>query len=132
MHLVHDSSEPPVIRQGDGDTLGGRIWRARDAMNLSSRELADQLGVRIETISAWERDRSEPRTSRLFMLAGLLRVTPAWLIAGIGTAPADGLSQSPYQQLKEQLQHVKRLHEATGKAIAALELEMQRSALDLD
>ena len=94
MRLSTETALAMIRRPSDNDTLGGRIWRARDAMNLSVKDLADRLGVRGDTISAWERDRSEPRTNRLFMLAGVLGVTPAWLIAGIGDAPKDDLSNT--------------------------------------
>nr|WP_245317823.1 helix-turn-helix transcriptional regulator [Ensifer sp. 1H6] len=73
------STETMIARlrdTGDGDTLGGRIWRARDAANLSTKDLADQLGVRVETVAAWERDRAEPRTTRLFMLAACSVLRP--------------------------------------------------------
>lgn len=63
------STENAIARlreTGDGDTLGGRIWRARDATGLSTKELASKLGVRNDTISSWERDRAEPRANRLF------------------------------------------------------------------
>ncbi|HEV7318936.1 MAG TPA: helix-turn-helix domain-containing protein [Ensifer sp.] len=123
------STETMIARlrdTGDGDTLGGRIWRARDAANLSAKELADQLGVRTETVAAWERDRAEPRTNRLFMLAGVLGVTPAWLIAGLGRAPDADADEDKSDGLREQLAQVKKLHEQTGKAIAALEMELNR------
>lgn len=111
-------------KPADNDTLGGRIWRAREAMNLSMQDLAERLSVRVDTISAWERDRSEPRTSRLFLLAGVLGVTPAWLIAGMGEPPKDDPASSATAQLREQLATVKKLHDQTGKAIAALEREI--------
>ncbi|OCP01145.1 MULTISPECIES: helix-turn-helix domain-containing protein [unclassified Ensifer] len=123
------STETMIARlrdTSDGDTLGGRIWRARDAANLSAKDLADQLGVRAETVSSWERDRAEPRTSRLFMLAGVLGVTPAWLIAGLGRAPDADACDDDTDGLREQLALVKKLHEQTGKAIAALEMELNR------
>ncbi|MEI3853840.1 MULTISPECIES: helix-turn-helix domain-containing protein [Ensifer] len=123
------STETMIARlrdTSDGDTLGGRIWRARDAANLSAKDLADQLGVRTETVAAWERDRAEPRTNRLFMLAGVLGVTPAWLIAGLGKAPDSDAVDDERDGLREQLALVKKLHEQTGKAIAALEMELNR------
>ena len=123
------STETMIARlrdTSDGDTLGGRIWRARDAANLSTKDLADQLGVRAETVSAWERDRAEPRTNRLFLLAGVLGVTPAWLIAGLGKAPDSEACDDDRDGLREQLALVKKLHEQTGKAIAALEMELNR------
>ncbi|WEZ83689.1 helix-turn-helix domain-containing protein [Rhizobium sp. 32-5/1] len=115
----------------DNDTLGGRIWRARDALNLSAKDLANQLGVRVDTIAAWERDRSEPRTNRLFMLAGILGVTPAWLIAGIGDAPKDDLSEPVSLRLRDQLAAIRKTHEESGKAILALEVELARVLQDI-
>ena len=131
MRLSTDTVLAMIRRPSDNDTLGGRIWRARDALGLSTKDLADRLGVRTDTISAWERDRSEPRTNRLFMLAGVLGVTPAWLIAGIGEAPKDGLSGSVHGLLRDQLAQVRKLHEQTGKAIAALETEINRALNDI-
>ena len=131
MRLSTDTVLAMIRRPSDNDTLGGHIWRARDALGLSTKDLADRLGVRTDTISAWERDRSEPRTNRLFMLAGVLGVTPAWLIAGIGEAPKDGLSGNVHSQLRDQLAQVRKLHEQTGKAIAALETEINRALNDI-
>jgi len=131
MRLSTDTVLAMIRLPSDNDTLGGRIWRARDALGLSTKDLADRLGVRIDTISAWERDRSEPRTNRLFMLAGILGVTPAWLIAGIGEAPKDDLSGSAHGQLRDQLAQLRKLHEQTGKAIATFEAELNRVLSDL-
>jgi transcriptional regulator with XRE-family HTH domain len=125
MRLSTETVIARLRQTGDGDTLGGRIWRARDAAKLSTKELADRLGVRTETISAWERDRAEPRTNRLFMLAAVLGVTPAWLIAGIGRCP-DGDPATSSNALREQLELVKKLHAQTAEAIAVLEAEVDR------
>ena len=65
------------------------------------------------------------------MLAGVLGVTPAWLIAGIGEAPKDDLSNTVSGQLRDQLAQVKKLHEQTGKAISALEMEINRVLQDM-
>ncbi|OJF95473.1 helix-turn-helix domain-containing protein [Pararhizobium antarcticum] len=116
----------------DNDTLGGRIWRARDALNLSAKDLANQLGVKVDTIAAWERDRSEPRTNRLFMLAGILGVPPVWLIAGIGDAPKDDLAEPATMRLRDQLAAVRKAHDETGKAISALELALTRVLQDIE
>lgn len=126
MRLSTETMIARLRETGDGDTLGGRIWRARDAANLSMTELADRLGVCCETVAAWERDRAEPRTNRLFMLAGVLGVTPAWLIAGIGRAPDEDAAIGSKEALREQLDIVKKLHAQTGEAIAALEAELDR------
>lgn len=128
------STENAIARlreTGDGDTLGGRIWRARDATGLSTKELASKLGVRSDTISSWERDRAEPRANRLFMLAGVLGVTPAWLMAGIGRAPDDSTGDASGDELRKQLDLVKKLHDQTAEAISALEMEFERLNQDV-
>lgn len=112
--------------RADGDTLGGRIWRARDALGLSLEELASRIGLPEETVSGWERDHAEPDTKALFMLAGVLSVSPSWLIAGIGEPPAEPASDELLHPLLRQLQEVHQLHDQTGKAIAALEAEVAK------
>lgn len=112
----------------DGDTLGGRIWRARDALDLSLEEVATRMGLPEETVADWERDHAEPRTQALFTLAGVLGVSPSWLIAGVGDAPPDAESEPTSHPLMEQLHQLRRLHEQTGLAIAALEAEIGRLA----
>lgn len=131
MRLTTEAMFSRLNGRTDEDTLGGRLWRARDAINLSARDLAQRLGVRPETVASWERDRAEPRTSRLFMLAGVLGVTPAWLIAGIGPAPTNDPAEDPNAQLREQLGAIKKLHAQTGKAILALEMELDRVLKDM-
>ena len=74
-------------------TMGGRIAQARDTLDLTTAQLARRMGVKTSTLAQWEADRSEPRANRLVMLAGLLNVSPAWLLIGRGEAPsadADG------------------------------------------
>lgn len=72
----------------EGDTLGERITRAREAVSLTSAQLARRLGVKSTTVSGWELDRSEPRSNKLVLLAGVLRVSPAWLLTGVGDSPS--------------------------------------------
>mgnify|MGYP000350806939 CR=1 FL=1 len=71
----------------DGDTLGGRITRARDLAGLTLEDAASRIGVTDETLAEWESDRSEPRANKIMTLAGVLGVSPAWLISGAGNAP---------------------------------------------
>ncbi|WP_340162312.1 helix-turn-helix transcriptional regulator [uncultured Hoeflea sp.] len=96
----------------DGDTLGGRITRARDLAGLTLEEAASRIGVTDETLSEWESDRSEPRANKIMTLAGVLGVSPAWLISGAGDAP-----QSPGISLA--------VDEMTGEINRLRELAMQ-------
>ncbi len=68
-------------------TLGERICKARDASNLSTAQLARRLGIKTSTLQSWESDRSEPRSNKLVLLAGILNVSPTWLLVGRGTPP---------------------------------------------
>jgi transcriptional regulator with XRE-family HTH domain len=76
-------------------TFGDRVAGAREHLGLGQRELAHRLGIRVETLRGWEEDRTEPRSNRLQMLAGLLNVSIRWLLTGEGEGvsaplPSDG------------------------------------------
>lgn len=68
-------------------TFGDRLAGARETAGLSQKELASRLGVRGQTVEAWENDAKEPRANRLQMLAGLLGVSLSWLLTGKGDGP---------------------------------------------
>ena len=71
------------------DTLGGRISFARDATKLTMAQAARRLGVQTASWNAWECDRAVPRFDRLTMMAGILGVSPSWLLSGIGSGPLE-------------------------------------------
>lgn len=114
----------------DLDTMGGRLSRARDAIGLSTAQLARRLGVQTSTIQAWESDRSQPRANRLSMLAGVLNVSPSWLLHGVGTSPAEDTRSDMVRSLETQLERLKRLQEETTEIISQIEGDLQRYALD--
>lgn len=88
LHDLHETHvEGPGWYDADTATFGDRMTGAREAAGLSQAELARRLGVKVNTIRAWENDRSEPRANRLQMLAGMLGVSIMWLLNGEG----DGL-----------------------------------------
>ncbi|MEM9999531.1 MAG: helix-turn-helix domain-containing protein [Pseudomonadota bacterium] len=70
-----------------GDTMGGRIVAAREAMGHTTAQLARRLGIKSSTLQNWESDRAEPRSNKLFMLAGMLNVSPTWILTGRGESP---------------------------------------------
>lgn len=74
----------------DEATLGERILAARESAGLSEQDLATAIAVRAKTVEAWEGDDLEPRSNKLATLAGVLGVSPAWLLDGIGA----GVSQT--------------------------------------
>ncbi|MBW8640417.1 helix-turn-helix domain-containing protein [Hoeflea sp. WL0058] len=114
------------------DTIGGRISRARDALELSTAQLARRLGVKTETVQAWENDRSEPRSNRVIMLAGMLGVSPTWLLTGIGELPSTPAVNSELHVMMTQLSKLKRAHASMGKMIDTLEQEAERMSRQLE
>ena len=82
------------------ETLGGRIVHAREASELTTSQLARRLGVKTETLHGWETDRSEPRPNRLLTLAGMLNVSPTWLLTGSGESPRDVLDETELMQIR--------------------------------
>ncbi len=112
----------------DFDTLGGRISRARDGLNLSTAQLARRLGVKSSTVNDWETDRSEPRANRVTMLAGVLGVSPTWLLTGIGESPAAPEVHSELRVLMTQIARLRDSHDDMSKTIETLELEAERIA----
>ena len=53
---------------------------------LSQRELAAALGVRYQTVQAWEAGQHHPRTAALRRLVAVLGVTPDELLAALEEA----------------------------------------------
>ena len=110
----------------DNDTLGGRIGRAREIVGLSPKEAALQLGVTADTWENWEGDREEPRANRLTMLAGFLNVSTAWLLHGIGEAPASGEFSEIVRELEERLLALEETHKRNAEAISAMKTIINR------
>lgn len=83
------------------DTLGGRISLAREAARLTMAQAARRLGVQTSSWNAWECDRANPRSNRLAMMAGLLGVSPSWLLTGVGAGPVERSSNEVTELLRE-------------------------------
>ena len=112
----------------DQDTLGGRIGRAREVLGITSEDAAQRIGVTSDTYDNWETDRDEPRANKLAMVAGVLSVSPSWLLYGIGEAPAYENIAEEITNLKTQLSRLQGLHEASGEAILMIESAIERLA----
>lgn len=119
-HIFHEAQ--------DDDTFGGRLWRAREAVAMSESALAKAIGVKRETLRAWESDRSEPRANKLVTIAGLLNVSPTWLLHGVGDAPQSETLASEISIVRAQLQRLRELREQTDGAVASIEKAMARIA----
>ena len=75
------------------------MFQAREAAGMTVAQVITRLGVRKATYMAWEADWSEPRANKLVALAGILNVSPTFLLSGLGEA-----KQPPkHQQIIEEL-----------------------------
>jgi transcriptional regulator with XRE-family HTH domain len=118
MFLTEDSDH-----SGSADTLGGRIVYAREAQELTTSQLARRLGIKTETLHDWETDRAEPRSNRLLTLAGMLNVSPTWLLTGAGEAPIDALTETEMMHIRE---CVERMREQVTTVVDELEQLQKR------
>lgn len=112
----------------DRDTMGGRLSRARDVAGLTAPEVARRLGVKTATIQAWESDRSQPRANRLTMLAGVLNVSLAWLLHGVGESPTDESRSELVDAVAANLKRIRRLQEETNRIVTQIEQDLARAA----
>lgn len=103
-------------------TLGERICKARDATGFSTAQLARRLGIKTATLHSWEADRSEPRSNKLVLLAGVLNVSPTWLLVGRGTPPiAEEPAATDLDSMRIALDRVQRQAQALADEIATLQ-----------
>ncbi len=85
------------------DSIGARIVAARENVGLTTPQLARRLGIKAQTLLAWETGQTEPRANRLAMLAGLLGVSPGWLLTGRGDAPISAEGPSDLTAMRAEL-----------------------------
>ncbi|MDH4442769.1 MAG: helix-turn-helix transcriptional regulator [Rhizobium sp.] len=108
------------------DTLGGRLSTARDSAGLSLADVANRVGVRKDSLLSWEADRAEPRPSKLIDLAGILGVSPMWLMTGLGAGPIEESGDLPLEALRMQLQRLTDAHRESGRLIADIARQIDR------
>ena len=111
----------------DFDTFGGRLQRAREASDLSVKDLAWRLGVMTKTVQGWECDRDQPSSHRMTKLAGLTNVSLSWLMHGIGEGPTDDTSDGALPaDVDRQLTELRQLHAQTGQLIGKIQSDLDR------
>lgn len=110
------------------ETLGGRISLAREMAGLSLPQAAQRLGVLAQTWQAWECDRDEPRGNRLVTMAGVLGISPVWLLSGVGSAPMENdarHSENPARLLRELVDTSEKML-ALNKSVQKLRIGVER------
>jgi SOS-response transcriptional repressor LexA len=76
------------------ETFGTRIKAKRIELDLTQEQLAQEIGVRRETVTQWEKDQTKVTGENLLKLADTLKVSGTWLIKG-GTAGANPVRYVP-------------------------------------
>lgn len=112
----------------DLDTLGSRLSRAREATGQTSAQLARSLAVKRTTVEGWESDRAEPRANQMVRLAGVLGVSPSWLLFGVGSAPVEDDVSVEIRLVSAQLAQLRELHARSAALIGAIEETVARAA----
>ena len=108
-------------------TLGGRVFQAREAAGLSVSQVINRLGVRKATYLAWEADRSEPRANKLVALAGILNVSPTYLLSGLGRAAAQPLKhQQIIDELRIEIEQLELTLKAANKMLSRIKSQAKR------
>lgn len=115
----------PRMTDSSDDTLGGRLSAARDASGLSLADVANRVGVKRDSLLAWEADRAEPRPSNLIDLAGILGVSPMWLMTGVGSGPIQEAGDLPLEALKLDLQRLTEAHLECGRLIEKIARQIE-------
>lgn len=64
--------------------IGNRIKSARQLRKRSQAWLAEEVGVKQSSVSAWETGKSDPATENLSRIAQVLNVNFEWLAKGSG------------------------------------------------
>lgn len=109
-----------IFGRSNPGTLSQRIVEAREATGLTTAQLAHRLGVRTSTLASWESGKGEPRTNRLMMLAGVLSVSPTWLLCGRGTAPHE-TGDAAVDSLRTSLSELRSMIATMGEHVQNLE-----------
>lgn len=71
--------------------LGAVLRERREELGLSQSALADNLDIRPSRIWEWENGRHVLRWDRLFLVCGVLRITPTEMIARAETRTRDAM-----------------------------------------
>ena len=103
------------------ETLAERISYARELAELTTAQVARRAGVQSKTLAHWESGKSEPRANRILNLAGVLNVSPAWLLSGHGEAPEETAVNSDISHLRDELHHLNDLQKTMAEAISRMD-----------
>lgn len=77
-------------------TFGEKVKKARINAGMSQTELGEKIGVSCRAITAYERENTKPRPSKLLKLAEELKVSTYYLSDDNCDNPLEGIARDPY------------------------------------
>ncbi len=99
--------------------ISQRIILLRESKGLTQERLADMVGVKNTTISAYENDINFPSLEVLIRLANIFNVTTDQLL-GVNELEVSNIEQSYYENLFKDMVSVKGLSDKNRKLIESL------------
>ena len=76
---------------------------------------------------AWEADQSEPRANKLVALAGILNVSPTYLLSGLGRAtPQPTNNQQTIDELRLNVEQLEQTLEAAKKMLSQIKTQAKK------
>ena len=131
MPVVEGNFEMPkrtiFFDDNEDTTLGGRLFQARDTAGMTVLQVIHRLGVRKATYLAWEADRSEPRANKLVALAGILNVSPTYLLSGLGRAsPQPTKHKLVIDELRLEIEQLEQTLKAANKMLNRIKSQAKR------
>lgn len=108
--------------------FGERLGNAREASGMSREDLANRLGVKLETVDNWENGKVQPRANRLQTIATLLNVPLLWLLAGSQQVPRSQAAGSPKELLLQKIDELDGVVETLKSELEELKLLAQNCA----
>ena len=127
-------SDPRLSADNGEVTMGGRIQKAREARGLTISQLARRTGVLSKTLHNWETNRSEPRANKLQLLAGVLSVSPLWLLNGEGS-PLElnvMVNTNDAANLQGKVDRLLELHKQSSRLMFEIQSEVMRLQGNID
>lgn len=130
--MVKVESDGNILSDGlVRDTLGARISKAREQSGMSLSTVAKLAGIKRDTLKSWEVDASEPRASKVNMLAGILGVSVTYFLADEGhkgelesdvasTEQMLSALQEQFRDLQESQQQIRIELDKIGQTLAKL------------
>ena len=67
-------------------SIGTALKDRRISLNVKQEDLAEQMGVTVQTVSKWERDLTEPKASQVCQLSKILKITEKEICRGTATS----------------------------------------------